>query len=388
MIAASKACARLGSLALVALLVGATASPAFADEIRAHEWMLRALDVAKAQAVTTGRGVVVGLIDTGVDATNPDLVGNIRKQADFTDQTSGTGSRTSHGDSNGHGTAMAGLIVGHGRGLGRKDGILGIAPQARLVVAQDGAGDTADATDMAEGIRWAVRQGATVICIAEAGFSGNADEERAIDEAEAKDVVVVAGVGNRPRARYVEYPAAYPGVLAAAGTDQDGKHASISVTGGGVVLSAPATDIYSDGLHHAYSTGTGTSPSTAIIAGAAALVRARFPKLSAVEVIHRLTATAIDKGAPGRDDEYGYGELNLVAALTAKVPPLSAGPSPSAASTEPALVTAAASATPTPQAADSRHGTPWLALGGLVLVALAVIGAWVTLRKFSDRRSQ
>ena len=110
--------------------------------------------------------------------------------------------------------------------------------------------------------------------------------------------MIVAAAGNLPDVESVGFPAAYAGVVAAAGTDEHGNHAAISVTGPQVVLSAPATNIYSDGLDHGYVTGSGTSNSTAIIAGAAALVRSRFPKLSAVEVIHRLTATAIDKGPP------------------------------------------------------------------------------------------
>ena len=98
------------------------------------------------------------------------------------------------------------------------------------------------------------------------------------------------------------------------------------------MLSAPAADIESTGPGTGYSIGNGTSDATAIIAGTAALVRARFPNLSAKEVVHRLTATAIDKGPPGRDDQYGYGIVNLVGALTADVPPLqpSASPPPTA----------------------------------------------------------
>jgi subtilisin family serine protease len=80
-----------------------------------------------------------------------------------------------------------------------------------------------------------------------------------------------------------------------------------------------------------YFVDDGTSYATAIVAGAAALVRAKYPNLSAAEVVHRLTATAIDKGALGRDDEYGYGIVDLVAALTKDLPPLkpSAGSSTS-----------------------------------------------------------
>ena len=83
-------------------------------------------------------------------------------------------------------------------------------------------------------------------------------------------------------------------------------------------------DIISTGLNGQYRRGTGTSDSAAIVSGAAALVRSRFPDLPASEVVHRLTATATDKGAPGWDEQYGYGVLNLVAALTADVPPSSA----------------------------------------------------------------
>ena len=90
--------------------------------------------------------------------------------------------------------------------------------------------------------------------------------------------------------------------------------------------SAPGVNIHSTSLRGRYQVATGTSDAAAIVSGAAALVRSRFPDLPAAEVVHRLTATATDKGAPGWDEQYGYGVLNLVAALTADVPP-SAAPS-------------------------------------------------------------
>jgi subtilisin family serine protease len=105
------------------------------------------------------------------------------------------------------------------------------------------------------------------------------------------------------------------------------------VTGPEIDVVAPAVDIYSTSIGGKYRKGTGTSDATAIVAGAAALIRSKYPYLPAAEVAHRLTATAIDKGPPGRDDEYGYGVIDLVAALTADVPPLgfeSANASPSA----------------------------------------------------------
>lgn len=106
------------------------------------------------------------------------------------------------------------------------------------------------------------------------------------------------------------------------GVSRTGSHAPVSVTGPEIDLVAPAVDIYSTSINGKYRKGTGTSDATAIVAGAAALVRSKYPNLPAEEVVHRLTATAIDKGPPGRDDVYGYGVIDLVAALTADVPPL------------------------------------------------------------------
>jgi subtilisin family serine protease len=181
--------------------------------------------------------------------------------------------------------------------------------------------------------------------------------------------VVVAAVGNAPEVSQVVYPAAYPGVVAVAGVDKDGNHAGFSVTGPEVVLSAPAVAMKSTGPGGQYRTGTGgTSDATAIVAGAAALVRAKFPSLSAVEVIHRLTATAIDKGPRGRDDQYGYGIVNLVGALTADVPPLRPSSSP----------------TPSTPAAAAPKGdvSPfvWLFVGLGVVIGLAIVVVAMRLR--------
>lgn len=171
--------------------------------------------------------------------------------------------------------------------------------------------------------------------------------------------MVVAAAGNSPQDSRVLWPAAYPGVIAAAGVDQQGNHAAVSVTGPEVVLAAPAVDIVSTGLNGGYRSGTGTSDATAIIAGAAALVRAKYPDLTAEQVVHRLTATATDKGPPGRDNEYGYGVLNIVKALTADLPP----PATTAPPTRPA---------PPPEAAPAPD--PALPPAGLLAAGGAALG--------------
>ncbi|HEX6869587.1 MAG TPA: S8 family serine peptidase, partial [Micromonosporaceae bacterium] len=190
----------------------------------------------------------------------------------------------------------------------------------------------------------------------------------AVARAIAKDVVVVAAIGNEPEVPGWFYPAAYPGVVAAAGVDRNGNHAKFSVVSPFTVLAAPAVDIVapdSREVGSGYSKVQGTSAATAIIAGAAALVRSRFPELSAAEVVHRLTATADDKGPPGRDNEYGYGVINIVRALTADVPPLQPSPtSTSAVATPPGGSSASGDET------RNRPGPTVVIIGTLTLIGL------------------
>jgi type VII secretion-associated serine protease mycosin len=344
---------------MAAVAVVLPASPVWADSIRDREWQLGFLRVVEAHGYSQGAGVVVAVVDSGVDATHPDLVGSVLPGADVQRGATGDG-RT---DIDGHGTSMAGLIAAHGHGPGNAQGVLGIAPQAIVLPVRDGAHagiDTADA------IAWATAHGAKVISISEAGPSADRLTRSAINDALAHDIVVVAGVGNIPGGS-VGYPAAYPGVVAVSGVDQHGDHAGISTTGPEVVLSAPADQVMEIELGHGYGLGTGTSDATAIVAGVAALVRAKFPNLSAIEVVHRMTATAIDKGQAGRDPVFGYGIVNPVAALTGDVPPLPT-----------ASTTAAASPSPTATTPTARAGLPpWLIGVGVGLVVLVVIALFV-----------
>jgi type VII secretion-associated serine protease mycosin len=350
-------------MATATAAVLAAGMPAYADRVRDQEWHLTFLNVDQAHRYSQGDNVVVGVVDTGVDANHPDLAGNILAGADLV-----SGSGNGWNDLQGHGTHMAGLIAGHGHGAG--DGVLGVAPKARILPVTIGVRTGADR--QAAGIEWAVEHGARVICLATGSPADNDSLHRAIREAFARDVVVVAGVGNHPEDTEVRFPARYDGVIAAAGIDQTGEHAAVSVTGPAVVLSAPAVDVVSTAPYGGYSVGVGTSDATAIIAGAAALVRARYPNLSAPEVVHRLTATATDKGLPGRDDQYGYGIVNLVGALTADVPPLPSGAPSTATNPSPS---ASARAAP-----GAGHIPPALVIAVLTIV-LAAGGVLVVLRR-------
>jgi subtilisin family serine protease len=346
--------ARIAAMSLVVICL--TPAPALADEIRDLQWHLSALNIAQASSVSRGDGVVIAGIDSGVDGNHPDLVGAIQPTLKIT----GEGGRKQE---IGHGTAMAGVMVARGRA--NSSGVLGIASRASLLPIQI---ETTTPEAVAAAIDLAVERNVGVIC-APLAVSGRSELADAVNRALAADIVVVAGAGNRPDVA-VRDPAGYPGVVAAVGTGRNGDHAEVSVTGPEAVLAAPAVDIVSTKLGGGYEKRDGTSNSAAIIAGVAALVRSKFPHLSAREVVHRMTATAIDKGKPGRDDEYGYGIVDPVGALTANVPPLSESP---------------ASGTPTAEAQPSEpQGSNSFALGwilGIVLLAAAGGGAAIAIRR-------
>ncbi|MCW3815335.1 S8 family serine peptidase [Micromonospora sp. DR5-3] len=285
---------------------------------------MRYLKVDQAQKISRGAGVTVTVPDTDV-APHPDLVRNLLEGVDTTAGTAGDGRQ----DSDGHGTGMAGLIAAHGSG--DNAGALGVAPEAKILpIRGKQSSEGGDTEGLAEGIEFAITQGADVISIS-AVAGATIRLQRAIRAALQANIVVVAGGGNVPADVNVGYPASEPGVIAVGGVDRKGNHAAISVAGPQIDVAAPAVDIYSTSINGKYRVGTGTSDATAIVSGAAALIRSKYPNLPAEEVAHRLTATAIDKGPPGRDDEYGYGVIDLVAALTADVPPLGFGSTKAAA---------------------------------------------------------
>lgn len=356
------AAAALGTLTLLVY-----PPPALADSTRDRQWHLAALDVADAQKISKGAGVTVAVIDTGVNANHRDLMGNVLAGADFVaNDTKGWV------DTNGHGTAMAGLIAGHGHGPGNASGALGIAPAAKIFPIR--ALDAADrpSRDIPKAIDKAVSQGVGIISMS--FVTTNSDDlDRALENAAEADVVLVAGSGNRPENVLLQYPAKYPRVVAVGATGRNGELSRVTVTGKELAITAPGDDIATTSNTGAYVEADGTSNATAIVAGAAALVRARFPGLSASEVVRRLTATATDKGAPGRDSDYGFGELNLVAALTADVPPASA----------PASGSVTAPATSDGQGLPSGGGSAvrvdWVAVGVVLAVGGLVLGVGVGL---------
>lgn len=373
----TKLSAFAGFVALIPLAVTVPTSTPSADQVRDHQWHLSYLDVDSAHRHSQGEGVVVAVPDTGVNP-HPDLRRNLLPGIDLIER-----SPDGRQDTHGHGTEMAGLIAAHGRSDGT--GALGIAPKARVlpikaIYDESDTGAVDEDNYLAVAVERAAASGAKVISISASGpFRFRL--ERAIKAAIAANVVVVAGVGNWPDDTRVTYPAKMEGVVAVGGVDRNGRVADISTRGPEVDIVAPCVDVYSTSFDSRYRGGTGTSNSTAIVAGAAALVRAKFPDLSAEEVAHRLTATAVDKGPPGHDEQYGHGVVDLVAALTADVPPLATPRSPTTDAPVRSWVQPEAGGDPE---ADSASTT---ARGLATLgVLVAAGGAWIAIVKYRRRR--
>ncbi|MEU7555663.1 type VII secretion-associated serine protease mycosin [Streptomyces sp. NPDC044571] len=311
--------------ALAALFVGTAAPPACADAIRDRQWGLTALRAEEAWGTTQGDGVTVAVLDTGVDSTHPDLAGQVLEGADLIGMGAGRGDRSWAR----HGTAMAGIIAGHGHGPSRGQGVLGIAPQAKIlpvrVILEEGDPGRAKAREtkggaLAEGIRWAADHGANVINLSLGDDSDSAHHEAAEDEAVqyalAKGVAVVASAGNGGRqGDHASYPAAYPGVIAVTAVDRAGRKAPFSTRSWYATVSAPGVDVVIADPDRSYYEGWGTSAAAAFVSGAVALVKAAHPDLSPAQIKKLLEDTA--SGAPpgGRDDSRGHGLVDPVAAL-------------------------------------------------------------------------
>jgi type VII secretion-associated serine protease mycosin len=378
--------ARLTAASLLAAVTTvAVGSPAHADRYRDDQWYLPFLKISEVHAISQGAGVTVAVIDTGVEGKHPDLDGNVLRGFDTVVGGNGDG----WGDLNGHGTGMAGLIAGHGHGPGARDGVLGIAPKAKVLpIRVETAKGYGGGDAIAIGIDEAVKRNIKIISISQSAHAtDSATAIRAVANAKAAGVLVFAGSGNQPEDHYVTAPARYPGAIAVGAVDKQGNVAAISTRGDEVQLVAPGVDITSTSkINKAagtqYRRGTGTSPATAITAGVAALVWSKYPELTADQVLERMTRTAVDKGAPGRDSDYGFGMIDPMAALTAPA----AAPSASAAAGTP---TADAATTPRQSDRDANagsFGTLLLVIAGVV-VALLVLALLIVLR-LARRRSR
>ncbi|MFI9647858.1 type VII secretion-associated serine protease mycosin [Streptomyces sp. NPDC052040] len=319
---------RVWSATGVAALTGAlllTAAPiASADYVRDQQWALKVFDAKSVWNSSQGEGVTVAVVDSGVDASHPDLSGQVLEGKDF------TGGGNAQEDLAGHGTRMASIIAAHGHGGGNESGMMGLAPRVKILplrVIQNKSDKNQDET-WAAAVHYAVDQGAKVINLSfgdDYSKTGSTGRE-AISYAEAHNVIVVASSGNN--GGDVGYPAALPGVVAVGAVDKEANLWDNSNTGKQVALTAPGVDILAANKTRSqgYGIASGTSDATAYVSAAAALVRAKFPDLTAGQVINRLIKSATfaqHKGLKAPDEEYGYGIVRPYSALTMNIP---AGP--------------------------------------------------------------
>ena len=390
------------------------APPARADSVRDLEYWLSSYGVQQAWATTRGAGITIAVIDTGVDGSHPDLTGTVIGGTDVSGIGAANG-QTPVGPESNHGTMVASLLAGHGHGAGSNNGILGVAPAAKILAVSVGFGVGSVTSDdqIAAAVRWSVDNGADIInmSLTRNTLDWPTSWDDAFLYAMQKGVIVVAAAGNRGSgSTEVGAPATMPGVVVAAGVDKNG-NASVDASSQGITISvsAPSEGLVGASPGGGYYTWIGTSGATPLVAGVLTLIKASHPKLSAGNVINRLTATARSKG---NAITYGSGLFDASAAVNASVPSVTSEPvdalkewirlnrraTAPATQNPTATPTARATAQPTPIAIAApvtpfRHLLPAVGdlrdfgIPALVYLATAVALFWAVRRLFGGFRS-
>ncbi|MET9589416.1 type VII secretion-associated serine protease mycosin [Streptomyces sp. NPDC006516] len=355
---------------------------------------------------STGRDVTVAVIDTGVDASNPDLQGQVLAGKDLAPESPGD----ERDDYDGHGTGMAGLIAGTGES-GGGDGAFGLAPEAKIlpIRLRDDTGKVNGATgsknfndDVSAGIRFAVDAGAKVISISQGNSDGSEELSGAVEYALKKGALVFAAVGNTASEdNAVEYPAGTPGVVGVGAIGKNLQRAESSQFGPQVDLTAPGVDmVHACGGKTALCKTSGSSDATALASASAALIWSKYPDWTNNQVLRVLLNTA---GGPTtgeeRADDIGYGIVRPRIALKTPgdpgpadeypLPDLAAAASPTP-SAEPSKAAGGAEASDQPAAAapaaDDEGGNTGLLVGlGIGAAVLTAVVAALVIR--SRRRS-
>ncbi|MFI7338493.1 type VII secretion-associated serine protease mycosin [Streptomyces sp. NPDC050085] len=386
------------SAALGLLLVGtAAAVPAHADSFRAQQWHLDAMKADQMWRTSTGKGVLVAVIDTGVDADHPDLRGQVLPGEDLSEGLSGD----AHTDYDGHGTGIAGMIAGTGEGNGGQ-GAFGLAPGAKVLPIRlpnaEKANNQASADAqlfkaMATGIKFAADHEAKVINISQAAPKGSPELTAAVKYALEKGSLIFAGVGNDGNTtNRVQYPAATPGVVGVAAVDENGRRTSESEYGPQVDIAAPGKDIvHACGGRTGYCKSHGTSDATALASASAALIWSQHPTWTNNQVLRVILNTigGVKDGKGKRSDYLGFGAVRPRIALTDpgdpgpadRFPmtdfPVGANSPSSEASkgSDPAGTDGASPAASPGSKDDGSNTTLWIGLGAGAIVVAAVIAA-------------
>lgn len=285
------------------------------DPLWARQWAPPRINAPKAWDVTTGSGrIVVAVLDTGVDGSHPELRGKLVAGYDHVNR------EPDAADDNGHGTAVAGVVAAQ---TNNSDGVASFCWSCVImpvkVLSADGSGTN---SEVASGIVWAVDEGARILNLSLGGPKRSKAMELAVRYARDKGVVVIAAAGNSASTKPT-YPAAFPGVLGVAASDENDRLYSFSNSGPWVPLAAPGTNL-APGLEDTYTSFVGTSSAAPVVAGVAGL--ALSLDTSAIQVEQAMTETAVP--IPG----VSAGRVDALATVARFAPP--AAPAPSQPSTE------------------------------------------------------
>ncbi|QKW28937.1 type VII secretion-associated serine protease mycosin [Streptomyces seoulensis] len=390
------------SMAAGLLLVGGAATQAHADSTRSKQWFLDAMHAEEMWRTSTGKGITVAVIDTGVDPDNPDLKGRV---LDGKDLAPAERAGDEHTDYEGHGTGMSGLIAGTGAYGGGK-GAFGLAPGAKILPIRVPAENEDQMgfgrpTYFSKAIRYAADQHAQVINISMGSSVTSAELTAAVKYAVERGSLIFAAVGNEAeKGNWDLYPANTPGVVGVAAVGKDLRRSSFSEYGPQVDMAAPGEDmVHACGGKTGLCRTEGTSDSTALASASAALIWSKHPTWTNNQVLRVMLNTI---GAPTdgakRNDSIGYGIVRPRIALKdpgdpgpADVYPLpdlaaAASPSPSAKTTAPKGGNGSVPDKNKPAAAaktgDGGSGKLWTALGaGAVAVLGGAAVAFVLVRR-------
>lgn len=252
----------------------------------------------------TGKGIKVAVIDTGVDSHHPDL--NIIKGKSFIP------GETNFDDHNGHGTHIAGIIAAKNNQIGT----VGVAPDVELYIAKvldkDGNGYQSAVIDA---IEWSIAQGVDIINLSAGSEESTTSLERAVNNARNKGVIIVGAAGNRGNrmgsGSNVDFPAAYPAVIAVAAVDHSDRRAPFSATGNQIEVSAPGVNIFSTHLNGSYAHVSGTSMAAPHVTGMLAILMEMLPDATPDELRALVQQKTVDLGPVGKDSHFGYGRIQF-----------------------------------------------------------------------------
>lgn len=299
------------------------------DVYYAAQWGLTRIGAPAAWESSSGAGVIVAVIDTGIEASHPDLQADVLPGYDFVNDDDDPA------DDHGHGTRMSGIIAAQ---RDNATGIAGVAPAATLlpvkVMDWEGHGSY---SAVASGIVYAVDQGAKVLNLSLVGPAKSAILQAAVDYATAHDVIVVAAAGNYG-SNIAAYPAASTGAVAVSALDPLDGHPSFSNYGAWIGFAAPGVDIVTTSRAGGYDSSTGTSPAAAFGSAVFALLLSAEPTLARAAAIHRVRDGCADLGKSGWDRFFGAGRVDAYAAL---VPGQTGGTPPDDSSPEVSILSPA-----------------------------------------------